>query len=335
MNEAPNKIRLLVGSSHTQVLYQPPTLGDLLVGLELEEALAMIPRLLPICARAQQIAAERASEAARGIPESDALRRQRDEEQRMEQGLAAAWRLLVDWPRFLEQAPDLSTLKQLRAAPRDALARGLRSLVPAAHIQTGLDDWIEEIKHGDCTASAVLHHFPELAPDVSLELTRPAALVAAAGERLENRNTASCGYVGALAMARHPLVEALQTRSDIRTDVALLLAMLLDTLAIAEALADPEADNNNPAPSLDAEASQRGLGWAITARGPLFHRAELDAENRVVDWQSLAPTDWHFASGGVVEALIRQRDASALNGVMLAVDPCAAWDVVDATPEAA
>ena len=72
-----------------------------------------------------------------------------------------------------------------------------------------------------------------------------------------------------------------------------------------------------------------GLGRAVTARGPVFHRVALDAEGHVEDWRVLAPTDWHFAPGGALEIEANRRPLTAdqLRLLVLGFDPCAPWSL--------
>ena len=133
-------------------------------------------------------------------------------------------------------------------------------------------------------------------------------------------------------MRRHALVDALAPRIELPARVRLLLAMLLDTLAIAAALRD--------APLAHAPVQQPlingAVGRADTARGPLFHRVVLDGRDRVEHWTVLAPTDWHLAPGGLLERLLAEPQPAGDYGISVqAVDPCAPWHVGSPAGEAA
>jgi Ni,Fe-hydrogenase III large subunit len=70
-----------------------------------------------------------------------------------------------------------------------------------------------------------------------------------------------------------------------------------------------------------------GLGRAQTARGPLFHRVTLNDDGiQAARWQLLAPTDWHFGSGGPIEAAATTAEALPL--LVLSFDPCAPWRII-------
>jgi coenzyme F420-reducing hydrogenase alpha subunit len=124
-------------------------------------------------------------------------------------------------------------------------------------------------------------------------------------------------------MSRHPLIADLASCSDRSAREKLLIAMLLDSLAIADALAS-YADG--PGDTQRSLSPQHGVGMAYTARGPVFHSIRLAADERVEDWKLLAPTDWHLAHRGLLHQLLRASNGN--NDVdVCAVDPCAPWRI--------
>ncbi len=69
-----------------------------------------------------------------------------------------------------------------------------------------------------------------------------------------------------------------------------------------------------------------GIGSAMTARGPVFHRICLGEADTVVDWRVLAPTDWHFAPGGpAARELGELGTPTAMRLLIASYDPCAPW----------
>lgn len=74
-----------------------------------------------------------------------------------------------------------------------------------------------------------------------------------------------------------------------------------------------------------------GLGWCEMARGLLVHRVELDAQDRVVDCQVLAPTEWNFHPAGAVAQALAVWPADAppqgVRWLAAAFDPCVACRV--------
>ena len=63
-------IELRLSERGVSILDRRADVTPVLRTLPVEQALAMIPSLLPVCARAQRIAAERAIESARGLAAS-------------------------------------------------------------------------------------------------------------------------------------------------------------------------------------------------------------------------------------------------------------------------
>ncbi|MEM1191398.1 MAG: hypothetical protein AAGI72_22900 [Pseudomonadota bacterium] len=329
-----------------RVAYHRADPGRILVGATPQDALRLVPSLLPVCGEAQRIAAARALESAQGVPASAAVERERELRLLREQGLAAAWRLLVDWPRAADRSTRLATVKTLRRADDVSLGRGLLSLLPdsLAVPASGpllLARVIEEATWGEsCIGTSLLRralHQGSAAAAAPLAIHTPSSLFAQArdyfaSERCDPATLALAGNplpltVGPLAMARHPAVAAVRERGDLASPVKLLLAALIDTAAVATALA-----GDAPLPALTpemAEAAEPGFGHSVTARGPLLHKISLDNEGRIAQWRHLAPTDWHFAPGGLVERLgvaVTSQDAADL--LIAAADPCAPCAVV-------
>jgi Ni,Fe-hydrogenase I large subunit len=132
--------------------------------------------------------------------------------------------------------------------------------------------------------------------------------------------------VGPLAMARAPLIEELAAADQVGARER-LLALVLDTALIAEALQAGQSPPDPVATSVPVE-DRAGLGSAVTARGPVFHRVILDADGRVESWRAVAPTDWHFApEGPVARALSSQGSPDAMRRLVASFDPCAAWEL--------
>ena len=93
---------------------RPVKLCAVLVGRDVDAAMALLPRLFGVCRIAQTVAGLAAVEAALGIvPPSPQLaaRRFLVAAESLEQ---TAWRLLLDWPCCVGASPALDTLKRLR-----------------------------------------------------------------------------------------------------------------------------------------------------------------------------------------------------------------------------
>ncbi len=134
---------------------------------------------------------------------------------------------------------------------------------------------------------------------------------------------------GALARVRsEPLVAAVQGRFGNAVGTRIVarlaeLAMLIQELTGSEPR--PEAPPRiQRIPLGDGE----GLAAVETARGLLLHRARL-REERVVDYQIVAPTEWNFHPDGALprglEGIELDDERHLLSAARLAVhalDPC-------------
>jgi hypothetical protein len=319
---------------------QRPAVASLLVGLDAAEALRRIPALLPVCGRAQSLAARRALAAARG----EARAREDDvrvDELWQEQARAAAWRLAIDWPDLLGEERDLAALRRVMQAGTagDAAAR-LAEFLPGIEGIDSMADLLHWMATADCSAARTLRH----ADAVEEGATGGGAVSLLRGEALLRQALtvfATPGFdpldpagvaveVGPLAMARDPLVAALPAVQGVGRSTRRLLAQVLDTRAVTRALAQaPEfaaaGDSLTVAPGL-------GVGSALTTRGPVFHRVALAPEggNTVGEWRVLAPTDWHFARRGPLAAATAGStpEATPLRLLVASLDPCVAWSVM-------
>jgi hypothetical protein len=304
-----------------------------------EAALRLIPTLLPICAEAQHIAAQRAVAAALDRREDEATAARYGRRLCREQVLACAWRLLVDWPRVLGRAVDAQRLRGLRRLEDAELSRALCALLPGLDAVACTDDLRRWAAGRHCVGAEMAARAmgtQDAAARVTLladEALWQEALreMGCSGARRRGARNGSAIAVGPLALGRHELVPALARAAELPLRARLLHAMLLDTLALAEAL----RGNTREEAAQQKHLADAGVGRALTARGPLFHRVRLDAGGRVADWQLLSPTDWHVADDGLLAVLLhRDRDAGEVALSVSAVDPCAPWSLAGAPTEA-
>jgi hypothetical protein len=327
---------------------QRPAITRALVGLPATVALQRIPSLLPICGNAQAIAAARAVAAAKGNaqhpqPDLDASLRQ-------EQALACGWRLCVDWPDLLGETRQMTALKQLYQAQDDKQrATALGQMITGMDTVRSLEALLAWVEDSDCLAARVIRHtaeatganarIQEALPLLDESGLRSRACAALAAEPFDPLDPAGGPLeMGPLAMGRDPLVMALQDSMG-STVLSRLLAQLLDTRFIARALLATPSEQQPAGAPASARSLPRtgdtnsGMGWAVTARGPVFHQVQLadgadTAADTVVDWRVLAPTDWHFGRHGPVKRELSLLEASTRGQVALVVasyDPCAPW----------
>lgn len=337
------RIDIHLGGGGVEIRQQRPAIARALLGLPVEAALTRIPTLLPICGAAQAVAAASAVSAARGQAPDEELQRHRDRDLWREQALASAWRLTVDWPALLGEARRMEALKQVyQAAGERECSATLGQLVPGLDALDSLADLQQWLRDSDSLAARVIRLAREN-EDIDSAPQPPATLLdtaswyrvacaALACEPFDALDPAGSPLeVGPLAMARDTLAGELRATMG-STVVSRLLAQLLDMRAIFRALDGRTASLNGPAwiqASARSLPANGGVGCAVTARGPVFHRVVLGpTADIVVDWRVLAPTDWHFGPRGPVAGKLATLPAPTQQRVALLVasyDPCAPW----------
>jgi hypothetical protein len=337
------RIDIHLGRDGVEIRQQRPAIARALLGLPVEAALARIPTLLPICGAAQAVAAAGAVAAARGQAPDEAQQRSRNQSLWQEQALASAWRLTVDWPGLLGEARRMEALKRVYQAPGEhERCTALGQLIPGLDEIDSLAGLLQWVRDSDSLGAGVIRlarkaEHLDSAPEPPAPLLDTAswynvASAALACDPFDALDPAGSPLeVGPLSMARDPLARELLTSMG-STVVSRLLAQLLDVRAIIKALAGMTTSANDPA---WAQASARslpangGVGCAITARGPVFHRAVLaPTADTVADWRVLAPTDWHFGPRGPLAGKLAALAAPTPQRVALLVasyDPCAPW----------
>jgi hypothetical protein len=337
-------IRIVREADGYRLAQNRPPMGPVLASLSLEQALEQITMLLPICGEAQRIAARRAVDAARGAtgPFSDEI----DATLLREQLQSAIWRLVVDWPGLIDEPQNLQVLRHaLRSRDPAELRLGLREQLDGldqAESPAAVRAWVER---ADCTAARVTSRALDLERD-SPDWPEPEALDPRSV--IERSRTPGfwpeadaplappAGEIGARAMSRHPLAHEAGLPGG--SLAGRLLAQALDAAFLLTA--DPaSAVIGEDVPDGSAAGSGAGIGWAMTARGPLLHRVVLHAADadRARRWDVLAPTDWHFGPEGPVAQALASLDGTMdeeyARFLVAGFDPCAAWSVVDAEEE--
>lgn len=113
-------------------------------------------------------------------------------------------------------------------------------------------------------------------------------------------------------------------------------ARILDLLSVMAQLRDQlkALDGYNAAPIL-LQKNGAGVGVVETARGRLVHAIDLQ-DGLIRHWSILAPTEWNFhPNGAAAQSLSRLTPGPGLEEqarqIMLAIDPCIAFDLLDAT----
>jgi hypothetical protein len=335
-------IRFSITGRGVEILQQRPALTDVLGGMKVNEALQQIPLLLPVCGQAQSVAALRAVASARGEPETDAQVQQRQQTILLEQARAAAWRLAIDWPDLVAAPRELAGLREVhRSQGAAAHADALMAFLPGLDAVTSLDSLMAWVQGSECVAAQVIQRALRQQPvsvsgslssyslaGAELAVRAPRALAMEPYDPLQPHGGPA--EVGPLAMARDPLITALSCEPGLALTCQRLLAQVLDTRYIAAELHKDPSENTGGSDA-GSRSPGPGLGVATTARGPVFHRVQLEADsNRVADWRVLAPTDWHCSNSGPLMDSVADcvPTPEALRLLVAGFDPCVAWEVV-------
>ncbi|MEM1435531.1 MAG: hypothetical protein AAGG11_15845 [Pseudomonadota bacterium] len=314
-----------------------------LLGLDATTALEQLVQLLPLCGVAQRRAAALALTAGGAVlPEAQTAFD--NESLWLEHVRACCWRHAIDWPAVLNERPDPALLRAGHAA-RDtasgsaaltALIEGLPDRATAEQLVR----WAED--QGSAAARLLQRAFSidrpvreDLRPSAARQVTTKVPLrrvdalreaAATTGARGLTRwpKRAGAAEVGARALLSRRTAGVL-AELDASDWVLRLCAQVLQ---VSELRPGPAAlPASSPATDAWTLPDRAGLGMALTARGPVFHRVVLDPASRVRDWEILAPTDWHFAVEGPVMVLSRSPALTVdlLPLLALSFDSCSAW----------
>jgi hypothetical protein len=333
----------------------------LLENQPLPRAVALLPMLFSLCGQAQGAVAHLAAAAAEGYAPACAeltSGKRRVQAEALQEHL---WRVLVDWPQWLDETPDMAAVGELRHGVAKALrgdARewqgfcvGLEGLLSGQVWAMPTRRWLEmttlgELRHwaeeGETVAARMIGWLlggegaygasgvPCLPLDVHDRLSEVAAAMGADPDYPRYPTwQGEPGETGALArMGRHPLLAQL-LREQGNTVAARFVARLLEVAQTAIGLENGEGN------WLGAMQLAPGVAvaWAETARGLLVHRLEA-REGRVRDYRIVAPTEWNFhprgalAAGLAGQSVIDGEDARRKAQLLVqALDPCVACSV--------
>ncbi|MFO1312084.1 MAG: nickel-dependent hydrogenase large subunit [Burkholderiales bacterium] len=302
------------------------------------DALAWIPRVFSICARAQEAAARLAlANAGAGIapaPDTGAVRREIVDE--------SFFRLLIDWPRAVGVEPDAKTVAQARTMDDPGLGELARHCIFGEPASEWLErDRYERLLAWTATAATLparllgllLRETPALGrSDVALmppptRASIESKVLAAMSRDPEYARAPTWDgapvETGAIVRMRsHPLVAAVIERDGL-TAAARMTARLAELAHLVATGALPHAEGFS-------SSAGEGVGAVETARGFLLHQARI-AGGRVADYRILAPTEWNFhPQGALARGLsgMTARDGADVERLariaVHALDPCVA-----------
>lgn len=330
---------------------RPQVAQKLMAGHGPEQVEKLAGMVFSLCGKAQALAARLACAAARGeVDANDGGHLAVWAELAREH----AWRLLIDWPNQsgLQPAPEaLLRLRQAGDQDPEALAATLEDILAQSLLGEPAQDWLARDAAGLANwiangATTTARLFAELVagldgPDLgatrlpllpSLDELGPAGLADLARQALDEptfcaapqwgNEPPSPAETGAIGRCQaEPWVQDWQARRG-RGAGARMLARLLELARLPQRL---RTGASSPASSVNLEP---GLGAAgvETSRGLLVHAVQL-AQDRVVQYRILAPTEWNFhPDGPLAQALLALPTGIGLEAraklVAQALDPC-------------
>jgi hypothetical protein len=330
---------------------RPDAARSLLQGRTRAEIAAALPLLFSICGRSQAAAGELACAVAAGeATTADALARC-SAEVSAEVVREHAWRTLLDWPRWIGEAPAAAAVAAARAsAPsrdRAVPSQADASAIATAAFGSGAAEWlatrsVAELDRWVDAGATAAARFIRRVRDEERAIDggpAPAAALLDARDRAADMSElwAACeadpGFVrrptrggapaetGALARLRaDPLIAALLAGPASRV-FARFVARLRELALLL-------AGGVSAAAGAQAAPSGGGIAWVENARGLLIHHVQLDGD-RAVAYRIVAPTEWNFhPEGALASSLMRapaaDREALTQRVVRTArsLDPC-------------
>lgn len=251
--------------------------------------------------------------------------------------------LLLAWPRTLRRPEEPALVRALIGAAADAraisrawtrlLEQDLLGMPPTDFVHldvAGLRAWCDKAATplAACFATAY-RATPSVMPQPMLpqlstwtqadarELAAQIRTDAGFSQRPHWGGMVSESGAGARQFA-HPLLAAWRRQSGNDAGMRMLARLLELALTALDGL---------PAPALRVWQLHAGEALAAvdTARGPLVHWLRVRS-GKVIDYRIVAPTEWNFRGGGVLEHALEQCDGAddaQARAWVLALDPCA------------
>lgn len=324
----------------------------------------LVPLLFSICQRAQGAASAAAIAAAQGLEAPVREQERRALDVALETLQEGVWRLLIDWPRSMDEQAQVPAVASVRHASGAVVDDGatldtllavagdvLRERVYGTHAEdwlaatdlAALDHWVEA---GATLPARLLRRMRDeapglgrsdvaLMPDATPENLRRSVIAGLEADpeyaRLP-RWGGSPAETGALArQAGAPLIAALLER-DGRTASTRFVARLVELAVLVRDLRARSA-GRVAAVRGHALSGGAGLGLAETARGLLLHQVQVE-RGFVTNYCIVAPTEWNFHPHGPLEQGLTGRSATDHGRlerdarlVVQSLDPCVACRV--------
>jgi hypothetical protein len=335
----------------TEIRSTRPMAAQVLKGKSPAQVIQIVPLLFSVCGRAQGAAAGAALQAAQqGGPVISAAMERMIVCESMQEHL---WRVMLDWPRLLGlpqqdqrfagwyamlRRISVGTIEMpafLTEFERDGLGMPLaewrrmnsyaalqswwrKTESPVAQLLSALDE-LESGKH----SPKKLRLLPAW---MAAEAQQACAGKWDAGFSARPEWQDAAAETGAWTYyADMPLLQDVWQQSG-SAALTRLLARIWDLLEMA---------GGNAIQRLDADSPEAGEGIAVvrTARGLLMHHVCL-AEDKVTDYQIVAPTEWNFHPEGAFAQDLRglavpdeERLKQLVHIEAMSLDPCVAYEV--------
>lgn len=336
---------------------RPQLAQGLMAGRAPEEVADLAGLIFSLCGKAQQVAAQTACQAARGLTPGQDVLRQREHAVLVERAQEHAWLLLLSWPELAGHAPDMSRLRTLRqvAAEPVRFADILDGLLEATLLGESPSQWarrdlagFDAWRHQPATPVARL--FAELGEGADLGISRVPLLPALAcmdsalAVELAGQVLGDAAYcttpqwlgapaeTGALARVSDYVMLAEWIAQRGRGAGARLLARLLELVELPQRLrGDPGLSARATVVRSWRLGDNVGMAGVETSRGLLLHVVRLQ-DGRVADYRIIAPTEWNFQPGGpLARALTGLAAGPDLEDrarlVSRSLDPCVSYGV--------
>lgn len=330
---------------------RPQLARKLMAGRTPEEAADLVGLVFSLCGQAQRAAAQAACRAALGEANETADATP----VLMELVREHAWRLLLDWPQEVGQAPDMASLLALRQAPPEHFASTLENLLrdqllgeaPAVWLArdlAGLEAWIKQGATLPARLFAQLFATLGEGPDAGISQAQLLPELSAWNNEMATAlahrtldDPAFCNLpdwrgapaeTGAIARThRHPLLAEWIARRG-RGMGARLLARLHELADLPYQMQVGGTHTLKAWSIGEGESECVGIAGVETSRGLLFHVASL-RDGKVADYRILAPTEWNFHPVGPLAQALMGLDASKEQArlVSRSLDPCVAFGV--------
>lgn len=301
---------------------RPLAVTRLLTGLAPDAALARVPLLWSVCAKAQGSAAAAALAVAQGRPLPEGL----GERVLGERLVEHVWRLALDWTARL----GLEQQAALVWTVRDAVRSRTPLPKPALQALSTLFERIVEALHaqrlGGIGARSPWRPLPAATDWPALDAALGAGADAVAAYVLHPRLAGRPAETGALARMSPSARVARALAGDGPCIATRLLALWMELRADWGRI--QRAASAGDLIRVHAPRPDVGIAQVDCARGTLTHRVVL-AAGVVTHWQVLAPTEWNFHPQGPladgIATLPACAPAVALHAaetLAAALDPC-------------